>query len=95
MLVFQESDLGLFPKGMEILKTLAWLQENITCGSVCGEEGTLCQPSVATGSAGKPDRITYLGFPCAPTPGVLLGQQEMQIVCGGFAGNRTYCTAVV
>lgn len=80
---------------MEILKTLAWLQKNITCGNVCGEEDTVCQPSVATGPAGKPDRVTYLGFPCAPTPGALLGQREIQIACGGSAGNRTYRTAVL
>lgn len=79
---------------MEILKTLARPQENITCGSVCGEEDTVCQPSVATGPAGKPDRVTYLGLPCATTPEVVLGQQEIQIACGGSAGNRTY-TAVV
>ena len=92
--MFQEVGLGLFPRCMEILKTLARLQENITCGSVCGEEGTVCQPSVAAWPAGKPDRVTYLGFPCAPTPGALLGQQEIQIACGGSAGNRTYSAAV-
>lgn len=54
----------------------------------------MCQPSVATGPAGKPDRVTYLGFPWAPTPGALLGQQEIQIAGGGSSGNRTYRAAV-
>lgn len=80
---------------MEILKTLAVLQENITCGSACGEEGTMCQPSVATATAGKLDRVTYLGFPCAAATGTLLGQQEIQIACGGSAGNRIYSAAVL
>lgn len=79
---------------MEIIKTLAWLQENITCGSVCGEEGTVCQPSVVTGPEGRPDRVTYLGFPCAATPGTRLGSQEIQIASGGSIRNRT-CRAAV
>lgn len=89
-----EVDLGLFPQRLEILKTLARLQENITCNSVCGEEDTMCQPSAATGSAAKPDRVTYLGFPWATTPGAILGQLKIQIACGGSAGNRTYSAAV-
>lgn len=93
-LVFQNVGLGLFPQYMEILKTLAWHQENITCGSVCGEEDTVCQPSVATGLTGKPDRVTYLGFPCATTPGAVLGLQEIEIACGGSAGYRAYSAAV-
>lgn len=82
-LVFREGGLRLFPRCVEIFKTLAPLQENITCGSVCGKEEPVCQPSVAAGPAGKPDRVTYLGFPCATTPGTALGQQEIQIAGGG------------
>lgn len=59
--MFQELGLGLFPQCMEILKRLARLQENITCGSVSGEEDSVCQPSVATGTTREPDRLTYLG----------------------------------
>lgn len=72
-LVFQEGGPRLFPQCVEIFKTLAPLQENITCGSVCGKEEPVCQPSAATGPAGKPDRVTYLGFPCATTLGTALG----------------------
>lgn len=82
-LVFQEGGLRLFPQCVEIFKTLAPLQENITCGSVCGKEEPVCQPSVAAGPAGKLDRVTYLGFPCATTLGTALGQQEIQIASGG------------
>lgn len=82
-LVLQEGGLRLFPQCVEIFKTLAPLQENITCGSVCGKEEPVCQPSVTTGPAGKPDRVTYLGFPCATTLGTALGQQEIQIATGG------------
>lgn len=39
--------------------------------------------------------VTYLGFQSEPTPGAPFGQQEMQIVCRGSAGNRTYCTRVL
>lgn len=82
-LVFQEGGPRLFPQRVEIFKTLAPLQENITCGSACGREEPVCQPSAAAGPAGKPDRLTYLGFPCATTPGTALGQQEIQIASGG------------
>lgn len=82
-LVFQEGGTRLFPQRVEIFKRLAPLQENITCGSACGEEEPVCQPSAAAGPAGEPDRLTYLGFPCATTPGTALGQQEIQIASGG------------
>lgn len=82
-LCFRREACAFFLSAWKFLKTLARLQENITCGSVCGKEEPVCQHAVAAGPARKPDRVTYLGFPCATTLGTALGQQEIQIASGG------------